>query len=477
MQTNISAKKSQHILGLVIVDGVGYRNFILSDFVNQSLNTFDEVVIFSGLPSESFGMQEQSNVRIIELPVFQESGKTWFWRKAKEVAHMQLHKDNFAGIDYNLQKNYPNTKSKRALITKVIFKITSVFHSEKWINRFYRYQVNSFKKNEVTKLYSELLKREEPDLLFFTHQRPPYLAPLDYAAKELGIKTCSFIFSWDNLPSKGRMAAPFDSFLVWSDLMKKELHYFYPETKNQSVEVVGTPQFEPYVLDRYTSSKEDFHQKFELDPGLKTICYSCGDASTSKNDPVYIEVIAKLIKQIKLTENINFLVRTSPAEDGSRFREVVNRFPFIKWNYPKWKLTRKDHPEPWSQRVPLPEDLIDLRSLLEYCDLNINMCSTMSLDFMLFDKPVINPNFGTEENDLYDDQKYLQYSHYERVVQSGAVATVKNEEELLREINFSLNNPEARIKEQKELLKLQIGKPLEETSQRITETLKEFSEA
>ncbi|MDT0688593.1 hypothetical protein RM549_02285 [Salegentibacter sp. F188] len=477
MQTNSSAKKSKHILGLVIVDGVGYRNFLLSDFVNQSLNTFDEVVIFSGLPSESFEMQERANVSIVELPVFQESGKTWFWRKAKEVAHMQLHKYNFAGIDYNLQKNYPITKTKRALITKMIFRITSVFHSEKWINRFYRNQVSSFKKDEVTKVYSELLKREELDLLFFTHQRPPYLAPLDYAAKKLGIKTCSFLFSWDNLPSKGRMAAPFDSFLVWSDLMKKELHFFYPETKKQPVEVVGTPQFEPYVLDRYTSSKEDFYHKFELDPDLKTICYSCGDASTSKNDPFYIEVIAKLMEQNKLIEKVNFLVRTSPAEDGSRFKEVNKRFSFIKWNYPKWELTRKDHPEPWSQRVPLPEDLKDLRSFLKYCNLNINMCSTMSLDFMLFDKPVINPTFGTGENDLYDDQKYLRYSHYERVLESGAVAIVKNEEELVREINFSLKNPEARLKEQKELLELQIGKPLKGTSQRIAENLNEFSKA
>lgn len=476
MQAKNSAKKSKHILGLVIVDGVGYRNFILSDFIYQSLNNFDEVIVYSGLPSESFEIPGQENVKIIELPIFKESGRTWFWRKAKEVAHMQLHK-KYTGIKYNLQKNYPSSKSRRAQVTKFIFRLTSEFHSEKWINRFYRKQVSTFKNSEIFKSYKDILENINPDILFFTHQRPPYLAPLDFTAKKLGIKTCSFIFSWDNLPSKGRMAASFDSFLVWSDLMKKELNYFYPETEGQSVEVVGTPQFEPYVLDGYKSSKEEFYKKFGLDPALKTICYSCGDASTSKNDPVYIGVIAKLIEQKKLKEDINFLVRTSPAEDGSRFRDVEENFSFINWNYPKWELTRKDHPEPWSQRVPLAEDLIDLRSLLENCDLNINMCSTMSLDFMLFDKPVVNPAFGTGENDLYDDQKYLQYSHYKRVVESGAVAIVKNEEQLLREINFSLKNPEARLKEQKELIKLQIGKPLEGTSKRIAAALKTISEA
>ena len=47
------------------------------------------------------------------------------------------------------------------------------------------------------------------------------------------------------------MLGAFDNFLVWSKLMKNELLYFYPNVKNKSAEIVGTPQFEPYVLDKY----------------------------------------------------------------------------------------------------------------------------------------------------------------------------------------------------------------------------------
>ena len=42
------------------------------------------------------------------------------------------------------------------------------------------------------------------------------------AAKSLGIPTATFIFSWDNLSSKGRIAAPFDYYLVWSEHMGDE---------------------------------------------------------------------------------------------------------------------------------------------------------------------------------------------------------------------------------------------------------------
>jgi hypothetical protein len=72
-----------------------------------------------------------------------------------------------------------------------------------------------------------------------------------YAAIQSKIPTSTFIFSWDNLASKGRMLGTFDKFLVWSELMKEELLYFYPNVKNDDVQVVGTPQFEPYVLDKY----------------------------------------------------------------------------------------------------------------------------------------------------------------------------------------------------------------------------------
>jgi len=459
-------------IGVVIVDGVGYRNFVLSNCLNELLKTKKDVVIFSGL-KKSIYSDSFLDLQIEELDIYKEKKLSWIFRKAKELAHLQNNKKIYS-IANTLESQKSKKKSKRSLINNILIKFTAIFHSEKYINFFYLLQLQSFKKNTTSRKYIDLLKKNDLDLLFFTHQRPPYLAILDAAAKDLGIKTCSFIFSWDNLPSKGRMAAPFDSFLVWSDLMREELHCFYPNTKNKPVHIVGTPQFEPYVMEEYKSSKNDFKRKFSVNPHLKTICYSCGDASTSQNDVLYIETIMQSMLEGRIPE-FNFIVRTSPAEDGSRFENTKKKYPSIIWNFPHWEITREDHPEPWSQRIPFKDDLRDLRSLLEYCDLNINMCSTMSLDFMIFDKPVINPVFGNEDNGLYNDQKYLKYAHYERVVKSGAVAIAKNAEELINAINFSLENPEARLQEQRELLKLQIGKPLEGTSLSIAKALKEIS--
>ena len=470
---NSSSNKS--ILGLVITDGVGFRNFVLSEFLNTSVEIFDKVIIFSALPLDCYKKRIDSGIEILELSDHPEHGSTWFFRKAKEIAHLRNNaRDNF-GIQDNLKTNYSTSKTRRGKLTRLIYKITGIFYSEKWINRYYKFQQKSFSKGGQVEKYRELLRNYNPSILFFTHQRPPYIAPLIYSANKEGIKTCSFIFSWDNLASKGRMAGDFEDYLVWSKLMKSELLQFYRKIENDQVKVVGTPQFEPYVMKKYKSSKQEFYERFELNENHRTMCFSCGDVSTSANDPLYIEAIAEAILSSDIETDVNFLVRTSPAEEPKRFLYLEEKYPFIKWNYPKWEQTRDDHAELWSQRVPTENDLRDLRMILEFSDIGINMCSTMSLDFMIFDKPVINPVFGNEENGLYNDQKYLKYSHYERVVNSGAVSIVKNKKQLIESINFSLENPKARLSEQRELLKLQIGKPLKGTSLRIVEALKELS--
>ncbi|MCG2419888.1 hypothetical protein K8089_12730 [Aequorivita sp. F47161] len=458
-------------LAVVITDGVGFRNFVLSDFFVEAAQNFEEVVILSCLPASVYtGVTE---CRIIELDVFEEHFFTWFFRKTKEVVHLQNYKKGNFGITDNLNTNKSKSKSPRGYATRFIFKITSLFHSEKWISFFHKLQQNTFKNKSITNGYLKILEKEKPDQLFFTHQRPPYIAPLVYAAHKLNINTLAFIFSWDNLASKGRMAADFKNYMVWSELMKSDLLRFYKNVKAEAIEVVGTPQFEPYVLSRYASTLKEFQDQFSLKADLQTVCFSCGDISTSKNDELYIETIAEALQQGQLPQ-FNFIVRTSPAEDPIRFKEISAKYPFIIWNYPDWKISRHGHQEAWSQRVPCVDDVKRLRAILEFSDISINMLSTMSLDFMQFDKPVINPVFGTENNGLYNDGRFLNYEHIEHVVKSNATKIAKNKTELIEAIQFYLANPNANHTERQLLLAQQIGKPLKGTSERIAKTLRQW---
>ena len=94
---------------------------------------------------------------------------------------------------------------------------------------------------------------------------------------------------------------------------------------------------------------------------------------------------------------------------------------------------------------------------------------------MLFDKPVINTVFGNKQNGLYDDQRFLGYDHFKKVVGSQAVVIAKNANELVIAINNYLQNPAVNTLQRSAMIKFQISKPLAGTSQRIAETLSKIA--
>lgn len=458
-------------IGILITDGVGYRNFILSEFPKVVLNKFDKAIIFSCLPVSAYPDKVKQLFEIIELEVFREGMLTGFLRKIKELAHLRNHSNNNYGIYDNYLSNINKRLTKKGILSRLALLLAEYFHDENWILHWTKLQMRSIRNHHITQSYLKLLKQYNPDILFFTHQRPPFVAPMIEAACQASIPTAAFIFSWDNLASKGRMAGNFNHYLVWSELMKTELLQFYPSVTDEQIHVVGTPQFEPYVMEKYKTDKNDFFSRFQVEPNKPMLCFSCGDISTSKNDELYIETIAEAIIDHSIDAEVNLIVRTSPAEAPNRFFAMAEKYPFIKWNYPDWIYVRDGHPEPWTQRIPTEQDVKDLRALLEYCDVNINMCSTMSLDFMQFNKPVINPVFGNGTNGLYDDQRFLKYAHYKRVAESGAVTIVKHKEALITAINNALLHPHQSSEQRGQLIDMYIGRELKECSQSFIETL------
>src|SRR5882672_9208523 len=86
------------------------------------------------------------------------------------------------------------------------------------------------------------------------------------AAKNLGIPTMALIPSWDNLSTKNRMMFKYDGYMVWSEQTKRELHHFYPYTRQVPVFVVGAAQFDLFFQERFRLSREAFCAEQGLRP-------------------------------------------------------------------------------------------------------------------------------------------------------------------------------------------------------------------
>jgi hypothetical protein len=326
-----------------------------------------------------------------------------------------------------------------------------------------------------TKQYEKLFEELRPSVLLSTNQRPSQILPAILAARKAGIPTATFIFSWDNLSSKGRIISPFDHYLVWSENMAEELQKYYPDITRERIHVVGTPQFEPYADKEISWSREEFFKRIGADAGRPLICYSGGDAATCPEDQEHIRVLMELIKAGKIQGNPQVIVRPVPVDDGQRYKRVQELFPELIFSQPKWV-----HPAQgdWSTVVPSSEDIQFLANLTQHCDLNINLGSTMTLDFGLHDKPVVNVAFDVADPPIFGMpvwDYYYFFEHYRPVVELGAAKAARSPEQLAEFVNLYLANPSQDREGRKRLVDLQVRSPLNESSARILQTLQTIS--
>jgi hypothetical protein len=319
--------------------------------------------------------------------------------------------------------------------------------------------------------YRDLLERHEVRFLFCSHQRPPEILPLVLAAKAIGIRTGTFIFSWDNLSTKARIAAPFDDYFVWSELMRRELLTYYSDIDESQVHVIGTPQFDPYADASLIWSRQEFFARIGADPARPLICYSGGDTGTCPEDQAHVRILLDEIRSGRIRNKPQVLLRPMPVDDGARYRSLREEFPELIYAVPEWV-----HPTDgnWSQVLPLPSDVQFLTNLCAHSDLNVNVASTMTLDFAIRDKPIVNIAFDVAQPPLLGvplADLYYQFEHYLPVVQLGAARAVRSRDELISQVNAYLDDPTLDQQGRKALVELELGTKVGASSEQLVREL------
>ncbi|WAC01948.1 hypothetical protein N7U66_19225 [Lacinutrix neustonica] len=158
----------------------------------------------------------------------------------------------------------------KSLYTKILI---GLYSSEEGVVKL-RNKINALERSTSKYEYCKAqLEQHKPDLIFCTTQRSTQSISALLAAKDLGIPTVAFVYSWDNVP-KAMQVVETDYYFVWSDLMKGEVLKYYPFVKEEQVYVTGTPQFEPHFDHSLKQSREAFFKAYNPDENKKYICFS-----------------------------------------------------------------------------------------------------------------------------------------------------------------------------------------------------------
>jgi hypothetical protein len=291
------------------------------------------------------------------------------------------------------------------------------------------------------------------------------------AARSLGIPTVTFVFSWDNITSKGRIAAPFEYYLVWSEHMKEELQRYYPDVSPDRIHIVGTPQFDPYGDPDLLWPREEFFRRVGADPGRPLICYSGGDTGNCPDDHHHVRILMQAIRNGSVRGNPQVLLRPAPVDEGSRYEPVRREFPELIVERPAWIHTV---PDQWSRVIPLASDVQMLANITQHCDLNINLGSTMTLDFAIHDKPVVNIAFDVSDPPPFGIpvwEFFYRFEHYTAVVKLKAARFARSAAELVEHVNAYLENPAFDAEGRRRLAEMQVGVPVGRSGARILEVL------
>ena len=458
-------------IALLVPDGVGVRNFILGKLL-RTLPKGDDAFVFHGVPKDilpriSKGINGQAHFE--PLQPYSPSRSDDFLRGTLGFAQMYWAGTNAMRRTLSLPLR-GSFRRRAAQHTKRL--LGRVAASQTAMRALAKRHYAIVGNEEVTARYREIFERIKPSVVFCSNQRSVEALPAVLAARQLGIPTAAFIFSWDNITSKGRVCSPYDHYFVWSDLMARELRQYYPEIPEESIQVVGTPQFEPYADESLAWSREEFFRRIGGDPSRKLICFSGGDEGTCPEDPDHVRVLMQLIRAGKIRGNPQVLVRPSPADDGKRYEKVCREFPEILFRPPLWIHAK---PGDWSQVFPSPEDLQMLANLTRHADMNVNLGSTMSLDFGQRDKPVVNVAFDCADPPLFGMPVYdfyYCYEHFQPVLECGATKIARSPEQFAEYMNLYLENPATDREGRRRLAEMEIGVPIEEATPRLIEALR-----
>lgn len=463
-----SANGSQNLAKKVVClipRGEVIRNFVYSGTLKKVSENADLSLLAVSANSEFDDFLKQNFKQINPLIEYDEKWIVRFQREIIDVAHGRWLWSQAAQHRWRMRDIEAITPKQKAvrLAKKMISYPFSNNLGMKLLTKTERMSSRIFKSTEE---YINLFKKIKPTLVFngsHIHSRNAVQAV--QAANWLKIPTATFIFSWDNLTSQGRITLPYDYFLVWSEPLRKQLLEMYDWIKPENVFVTGTPQFDFHFRPEFYQSREEFCQTIGANPNRPIVLYSTGMANHMPGEPEIVEEIADILNEYDEAERPQLLVRVYPKDLTGRFDEMKERrkdilFPKIAWEA-AW-LT------------PKYEDSFALVNTLRHCALGLNITSTISLELCMFDKPIVNVGFNppsVNKNDL-SFAGYYEFDHYKPLVESGAVDVAWSSDELKILIKENLQNPAKRKNERAALIKQMFGSMLDgKSGSRVAEVL------
>jgi len=302
-------------------------------------------------------------------------------------------------------------------------------------------------KSEVAE-FQELIRREKPDLVISTNIAADTESALLKATRKEHIRSIGIAKSWDNL-SKHSFRAQADTIVVWSKFMASEAVHFQ-NYAIKDIRIIGIPQFDRYVLKDKLLSRQEFCKMMGLDANRRIILFG-SEGSLFQSDAEIASIISENILRNDIIPPSQLLIRPHYGykADDLKFKDLQNK--------PNVVIDRFNNPSPeFRDRWDYSEEFSDrFMNCLYHSDVVVSSFSTLTLDAVAFNKPIINVSFDGKESKPYRESiaRWGASTYFGAILKTNAICDVKNSQDLIRAINEYLKDPSNREVEREKLLK------------------------
>ena len=467
-------KEKPHIV-MILPRGEAVRNFLYSDTLTV-LSEKARVSLISIVDDKRFLSRfEGLTERIIPLKQYKENYLLSHFRNLLHDAHFRwlwsaAARNRWEARDYLVSRKGPLDRLRWGVSKALAFLCANrrVLEILTTIENYLSYLLRP------TRYFDGIFEELRPDMVFNCSQFDEQGHAGDIAigvARNRGIPTAVFIFSWDNLTSRSRIFPPYDYYFVWNESMRKELVSIYPFIPPENIFITGTPQFDFHFKPEFRLEKAELCRRIGIDPQRPFIFYTAGIDRHFPEEERTVEVVARLLQEIEISPKPQLVVRTYVKGTSPAMKALAKRglpdvlFPSVAWEK-RWF-------------TPMYEDLAIYSSLLRYCRMGINAASTVSLELMMHDKPVMNLELDPPGSNLPHHLRWVRhinFDHFKPVAASGAVMVAGSEKDLRDMLIKGITQPGSDSKKRQNFIKEMFGGNLDGNSgRRIAEALIKLS--
>jgi hypothetical protein len=280
-------------------------------------------------------------------------------------------------------------------------------------------------KNYFDKQIAEIIEKNGLTDVIIQGYSTPEAMIIGVTASKMGCRVWVINWSWKDFYINEYIPFKINGFFTWSDELKKNYILYNKHLDSSLFESIGNLSFDK--LYNYQPSKEltYYSKKYGFETDKKIILYSLVIPTLYGDEHKLIHTIYETLENGKLAGNFTLLMKPNPMDkDLTRLYEM---------QIPGRLITLENLWEYDSQNdfnMITEEGQTEWLDLIYYSNLNLSVASTVTIEFLIMNKPVVNILFDATLQVNEDFKRLYNAPYYSSCKNLKKVKPATNLEEL-----------------------------------------------